>query len=234
MAQYSELLNSQVPPLKECNTGKPVHLMSEEPFTLYNHVIKQLNSKFNKTVEGEYHTLEKNWLYKIWMERWWTRTKSDITGPIGWGLSLSLSFLIGFAPIVNLFHFLYWVMVYILYEKRQRVHKRNKALCKNPFENMIYAPKFCAKFGVMNAYMTLSLAQMGELELKPEQISKLESRASSGHITFMLYNRRFYRAWSMFSWLRLFHILHMMVVIAAILISNLLIYPMLGIDEFIL
>jgi len=234
MAQYSELQNTGVPALKEYNTGKPVHLTSEDPFTLYNHVIKQLNSKFNKTVEGEYYPIEKNWFYKIWMIRWWTRTRADMTGPIGWGLSLILSFLIGFAPVVNLFHFLYWLMVYIIYERRNKVHRRNKALCKDPFENMVFAPKFCSKFEVMNAYMTLPLAQLGDLELKPNQIVKLESRATNDTVTFMLYNRRFYAAWSLFSWLRLFHILHVMVVIAAILISNLLIYPAIGIDEFIL
>lgn len=86
----------------------------------------------------------------------------------------------------------------------------------------------------MNVYFDLPVSEIGQVGLRESQISFLRSRALDGKVVFMVYNSRFKNAYTKLTFLRIFHIIQVVVAIVSLLIANLAMYPAMDINEFML
>ena len=211
--------------------GKRVFIPSEDPFTLYNHTVKQFNASCNKVSDTPFEPINTNCCYSVWMVRWWTRLRADYT-VYGIAFSFLINFLLGLVPVLNLANFAIWLLVYFLYERTFRPHSKNKNLTTDPFKWMIFAPQVCLRTGLSNTYYEVRLADMDSFGLQESHKAMLRSRAASGYVTFMVYNARFQRAFTRYWVLRVFHLLQLVLVASTALAANFELYPRLGIDEF--
>jgi hypothetical protein len=212
-------------------TGKRVFMPSEDPIGLYNHAVNQFNARCNRTADGPLDKLDTNCFYSAWMIRWWVRLQA-YRNPFFFILSVTLSTLIGFIPIINLVLFMLWLIVWILYERQAPLHKRNVEKSKDPYEKMIYAPEVCRRVGLTNMYYNLPISQMESFGLKPDQVANLKSRASGGTVLFMVYDDKFKAAYEKFWLLRWFHIANLLCIIIIIVIANIYVYPAFKTNEF--
>jgi hypothetical protein len=218
--------------LNESDCGKKVFIPSEDPIGLYNHTIKQFNAVCNKTAEGSFEKLDTNCFYGFWMVRWWTMIRAD-TSMFFLVISFIFNFLISLIPIVNIAMIVMWLITYLLYEKMQKIHsKNNKNLSTNPFKYMILNNDLCKKANLLNLYYEMPVGSLSSVGLKESQIEILKSKNNGGTVTFMVYSTRFRLAYTKFGFLRIVHILHILVSITGIIIANLLIYPKTEINEF--
>lgn len=216
--------------LLEYERGKRVEVPSEDPLGLYNHLVKQYNAPCNRTGESSLETLPESAFYSFWMKRWWTRLRADQN--IGFIIfSLVISFVVGFIPLFNLVHFCFWLVVWLLYERAAKKHRENLLKVSFPFENMIYAPVVCERSNLMNVYYDIPITQLRTIGLRPEQVDRLTPRAREGSVIFMVYNARLKASWTMFGFLRIFHIVNILLVITAIVLANVWLYPQVGISE---
>lgn len=218
--------------LSQNDSGKRVFIPSEDPLGLYNHVVRQFNAACNRTSESTYERLDTNCFYGVWMLRWWTLIRCD-TYIFMQIIAFILSFVIGLIPIVNLAAFMIWLICYLIYERNQRPHWNiNRKISSDPFKYMIYNNKLCKASGLLNLYYDIPAGNMAALGIKQSQIEIIRSKAKGGMVTVMLYGDRFKNAWKMFGYLRIVHILHILISIVAIIIANVLIYPKTHIGEF--
>mmetsp|Transcript_27128 Transcript_27128/g.48680 ORF Transcript_27128/g.48680 Transcript_27128/m.48680 type:complete len:237 (+) Transcript_27128:1351-2061(+) len=216
--------------LTEFECGKRVEVPSEDPLGLYNHLVKQYNAPCNRSGDSVLDNIPESSFYSFWMKRWWTRLRADQN--IGFVVfSLVVSFVVGFIPLFNLIHFCFWLVVWLLYERAAKKHRENLEKVNFPFENMIFAPVVCERGNLMNVYYDIPVAQLKTFGLRPEQVDRLTPRARNGTVAFMVYNKRFRAAWTMFGFLRVFHILNILLVITAIILANVWLYPAVGISE---
>jgi hypothetical protein len=111
--------------LKEHEAGREVYLPSEDPFGLYNHCVNQFNARCNRTTSAPLEKLDRSCFYALWMIRWWVRLRA-YKNPCFFAISVILSTAFGLIPIVNLAHFMVWLICWILYERQAPLHARNK------------------------------------------------------------------------------------------------------------
>jgi hypothetical protein len=216
--------------LIEFERGKRIEVPSEDPLGLYNHLVKQYNAPCNRSGDSSLDNIPESGVYSFWMKRWWTGLRADQN--IGFIVfSLVVSFLVGFIPLFNLVHFMFWLLTWLLYERAAKSHRENVKKVSFPFENMVYAPEVCRRSELMNVYYDIPLATLHTFSLKQEQFDRLTPRARNGTVMFMVYNGRFKAAWTMFGFLRIFHILNLVFVITAIVLANVWLYPAVGISE---
>lgn len=210
--------------------GRRVHIPSEDPFGLYSHVIKQFNGKINRVSDGTYEPISTNRFYSFWMLRWWRGLRAD-TGYCFVLFSVLLSSLVSLVPYVNLAHFCMWLLVYVIYEKKYRVHRTNQKLSDDPFKWMIHAPNVCEKAGLLNVYYDIRVGDIDQFGLKEAYRSMLKSRVLAESVSFMVYNDRFRAAWVKFPFLRVFHILQLLTTLGGVLFAYLWLYPELGLKS---
>lgn len=218
--------------LNESDCGKKVYISSEDPIGLYNHAVKQFNAVCNKTAEGSYEKLDANCFYAFWMLRWWSMIRAD-SNVFFLFLSFVVNFLLGLIPILNLVTLMMWLIVYLIYEKTQKIHSAtNKKLSTDPFKYMVLNNAMCEKAKLLNLYYEMPASALNTLGLRETQIQLLRSKSNGNMITFMIYNDRFKSAYTKFGFLRIVHILHILINATALLVANLLIYPKTHINEF--
>lgn len=218
--------------LSENDAGKKVFIGSEDPLGLYNHVIKQFNAACNRTSESAFERLDTNCFYGVWMLRWWTLVYCD-TSIIMLILSFIVNFLIGLIPIVNMVNIMVWLICYLIYERNQRPHSRvNKKISSDPFKYMIYHNGLCKQGKLYNLYYEMPVSSLSSLGLRESQIEVLKSKRTGSTVTFMVYGDRFKAAYTKFGFLRIVHIIHILVGIVALIIANVMIYPKTHINEF--
>jgi len=213
-------------------TSKHVYLRSEDPIGLYNHVVRQFNSKINRVSDDTFEQLETSCFYSFWMVRWWTRLRADESYSF-LVCSLVINFFFGLLPILNLVFAVCWLIVYGLYERTVRPHKKNKELSADPFKWMVYAPEVCRRTQKINNYYEMPVRELSNFGIKESQQAMLQSRAIAGVATFMVYSKRFKAAYTKIYVLRCFHIAQLLVITTSILLANLLLYPEIGTDEFL-
>ena len=218
--------------LSESDCGKKVYIGTEDPIGLYNHAVRQFNAICNRTSEGSFEKLDTNCFYSFWMLRWWTMIRAD-SNIFFLILTFVLTFLIGLIPIVNLVVFVIWLIVYLIYEKTQKVHSNaNKKLSADPFKYMILNNAICKKANLLNLYYEMPVSALSTLGMRETQIELIKSRRNGGTVTFMIYNDRFKSAYTRFGFLRVVHLIHIMITIVAVIVANLLIYPKTHVNEF--
>lgn len=217
--------------LTENECGKKVYITSLDPIGLYNHTIKQFNAACNRTCEGSYEKIDPNCLYGVWMLRWWSLLRCD-TNVFFLIVSFVINFVVSLIPILNLVDFVIWIIVWLLYERAYKVHKRtNQSLSQDPFKYMVHNNVLCAKANLYNLYYELPVSALSSLGMRESQIEILKSRKKGSTVTFMIYNDRFKSAWSRFSFLRIFHIIQLLICLGGVLLANLAIYPKMHINE---
>jgi hypothetical protein len=212
--------------------GKKVFIQSEDPIGLYNHVIKQFNAASNRTTDHTYETLQTNCFYSVWMLRWWTLLRCD-TYLIMLIISFILNFAIGLIPIVNLAALMIWLICYLIYERSQRPHwNTNRKIAADPFKYMIYNNGLVKQANMLNLYYDLPVSNLSSFGIKESQIEILKSKRAGGTVTVMVYGDRFRNAWNRFGFLRIVHILHILIGTLSLIIANVLVYPRTHIGEF--
>jgi hypothetical protein len=218
--------------LSENDSGKKVYIQSEDPLGLYNHVIKQFNAACNRTTDHTYESLPTNCFYGVWMLRWWTLLRCD-TYIFMLIISFIVNFAIGLIPIVNLVSLMIWLICYLVYERCQRAHWRtNRKIASDPFKYMIYNNGLVRQANMLNLYYDLPVSGLSSFGIKESQIEILKSKRNGGMVTVMVYGDRFRNAWTRFGFLRIVHILHILICTLSLIIANVLIYPKTHIGEF--
>jgi hypothetical protein len=213
-------------------TGKAVSLKyPEDPMCLYNHTIKQFNSACNRVITTDLEYMPTSIFYRLCMGRWWLGLKCDESF-MRVLFSLSMSFCVGLIPTYNVVHFVMWFTTYFIYEYCGRTHTHNLALLADPFKAMIYAPELCSKAGLMNLYFNYPTANLDSLDLPRGQVEDLKKRADQGYVLFMVYNYKFWAAYSHFERLRWFHYANLALTAGAIAFAVFKLYPALDIHEF--
>mmetsp|Transcript_7156 Transcript_7156/g.13110 ORF Transcript_7156/g.13110 Transcript_7156/m.13110 type:complete len:244 (-) Transcript_7156:1261-1992(-) len=213
-------------------TGKAVTLKyPEDPMCVYNHCIKQFNASCNKVASSELEYMPTSVLYRLVMGRWWTGMRAD-EGIVRVVFSLFLSFAVGLIPTFNILHFFTWFSVYLIYEFSARTHTQNQKLVVDPFTKMIYAPEICRKAMLMNVYFNYPAPNLDSLELPRGQLDDLIKRETQGYVMFMVYDYKFWAAYSHFDRLRYYHYANILLSAGAILLGVFKLYPALGIHEF--
>ncbi|CAG9312028.1 unnamed protein product [Blepharisma stoltei] len=219
--------------LSQRQSGKPKFITSEDPIGIYNHVVKQFNAKCNRVSEGTFEGIDNNCFYGLWMKRFWTLLEAD-THALYMIFSFFITFILGLIPFINIFVIVVWLVVWFIYERIFKAHRANRQLCDDPFKYMIYAPEVCKRAKLMNVYFDVPTQDLVAIGLRESQVSFLRQRQTEGRVLFMVYNDRFKSAYTKFSFLRVFHIIQVLLALTAILLANLAIYPKMGINEFLL
>lgn len=217
--------------LLENEMGKHVYVPSVDPIGLYNHVVKQFNAKCNRVVDGTYERLETNCFYSFWMVRWWNRLRAD-QNIIFLMFSFLVNILFSLAPLLNLVICAMWLICWLIYERTVRIHNFNKSLCDDPFKYMILAPEVCRRSKLMNVYFDLPASNLSSFGLRDSQVGFLRNRAEDGKVSFMAYNKTFKAAYKKFGFLRVYHIIQILLSGTSLALAMIFLYPKLGIKEF--
>lgn len=213
-------------------SGKAVTLKHpEDPMCVYNHTIKQINAQVNRVASVDLEYMPTSILYRLVMGRWWSSMRCD-EGIMHIFSSLALSFCVGLIPTFNILHMFMWFIAYLIYEYSARTHTRNQTLVDDPFTKMIYSPQICKKAKLMNVYFNYPAPNLESLEIPRGQLDDLLKRESQGYILFMVYDYKFWAAYSHFDRLRWFHYVNIVVTAGAIIFAVFKLYPALGIHEF--
>lgn len=229
---FAKLASNTYSQLTPFQTGKAVTLKYEEdPMCVYNHVIKQINADCNRVAEVELESMPVSVLYRLWMGRWWTSMRAD-DGILHILKSLLVSFCVGLIPTFNIGHLLLWVAVYFIYEYSCRTHTHNQTLVADPFAKMLFNPRICRNASLMNVYFNYPVANLESLELPRGQLDDLTKRGNQGYVMFMVYDYKFWAAYSHFDRLRWFHYANIVMSGGAIVFAVLKLYPAMGLHEF--